>query len=289
MKINQPSLESVGGHSLFKTSDAGHRLGHLLPGCCFLLISIGYLSTIFVRVLNGSDIKEMFPEKNKMFLRNWGAILAILSWSLALYEGLGGLISGFGFFFQMAHIVLYLFFSLVSVASVLETFNFLPLDSWRVVASVAFFVASIIWNSHASMQSGSEQSFHIYLGEINRATAVTFAYSVYQPTNAIAILISLSLILLQGLWFLTITLGLFCGETLHIPNHRVGLYLSLECLIVTSAVLTAAVFLNVKYRLKEESSEIRFQKVLNEVIDCDSDEEESEGQMVNPVSPVEML
>jgi Family of unknown function (DUF716) len=156
------------------------------------------------------------------------------------------------FFHYLGHLATFFSFLVAGIVGILESCRLVPIDTFRKLGGLSFFLVYMIFRDHAQFQPGAMGDAHALLAQINLATAVSIAYSVMVPSNLEADVAVYVLILLQGIWVWTMSYLFFAfGDPDHLykdvsqwpmRDHVVPLFTFEVCGMVLLCYTIAVVF-----------------------------------------------
>jgi len=209
--------------------------GHIAPALIFSCFG-GYalLKTLSLtkELPAGRTFAEVhIPFRNKRIIRNIGTSCSLLTFSGMLYHAAG---DGIDMSLKV-HMIIYFCFLFAGLTAVLESYERLPPDSARTSCSLALLMSGFVWNSHGSaMMEPVNRNVHLYLGYINVANGLAFAYSIMQPSSIRAHIISWALFVVQGIWLFYIAFYLCCVE---LDEFMVEAHLALITVVVAFVIM----------------------------------------------------
>jgi len=183
--------------------------GHVIPGAFFAGFGLFFL-VLTARRLFKAESNEDFcanhiPERNKSLLKRVSLVLITCTILGIFIEGVGGQIllgeAGHSFFRNLQHITLYSMFCFAGVVGVFESYNRLPLDSFRAATAVALLGEAVIWHEHSLMKMNLvDTRIHALVAFTSLGSSVCMTISVYKPHHLVPFVGSFLFMLWQGLW-----------------------------------------------------------------------------------------
>lgn len=217
--------------------------GHAISAAFFLFFGCSVLGFMLKRSMDlppGRTYCQLYvPETNAILLRQIGWTVIVATSIGILGEGLGAVFDSTmpeaGFFHQLTHETLYLSFGFVGVIALLESKRKVPPDTCRAGMVLALVLNYVMMNAHGNMKRNPTDSIvHIYLAQLHLVNALVMAYSIKYPDSLIAYVTAFGLIVITGLWMLTLGFYACCID---ISMHEAGTYFSLEIVLVFFAIV----------------------------------------------------
>ncbi len=180
--------------------ERGNFIGHLVPasfflgfGAFFLLLTLKRCRELQCKASKdgpssvASFVDTHVPE-NPRVLRRSGVVLMICTTMGFILEAGGGLKDGKGFFYELAHEVMYGTAFFVGMACHLEADGRLCPNSHRYALSFAFLMQYLLWYEHALMlvEDPLANRVHMIQAQINLIASLVFGYSAHAPRSMFA-------------------------------------------------------------------------------------------------------
>ena len=237
---------------------SGAFAGHFVAGTIYSCFGLFFLGLVFKRSLMESPTgtggegyaERHIPEQNTRLLFRIGMILTILCPLGIVGEALSGWIVKDDWLFQAGHEALYFTFFFAGIVFYLESLGRLPPDSCRMGLAVALLAAHLEWGGHAHMKSNAvDERLHVLLANASLANAFAFAWSVREGSKSFAAyVVSIALLLLQGMWLYTAAFNLGVGNRYSdqggafLTMHNVTIIFCVELLSVAFAIVFGAAY-----------------------------------------------
>jgi Family of unknown function (DUF716) len=246
---------------------SGAFAGHLVAGTVYSCFGLLLLGLVFKRSLTessssssagrggagagaGTYAERHIPERNTRLLFRIGMVLMILCPLGIVGEALSGWIVKDDWLFQAGHEALYFTFFFAGVVFHLESMGRLPPDSCRMGLAVALLASHLEWGGHAHMKSNEvDERLHVLLANTALANALAMAWSVREGSRSFAAyVVSIALLLLQGMWLYTAAFNLGIGNRYSdqggafLTMHNVTIIFCVELLSVAFAIVFGAAY-----------------------------------------------
>lgn len=240
----------------------GSGIFHLIPGSLQMIAGGSMLLVCLKRSRKlppGKSFAELhIPESDPSIIMPMSWMVMSVTLFAILMEGVGAWRNLGDPFAQLPHQVLYFSFFFSGIIAQLEVKRRLPMDSHRAGLSVAFLISFLLLRAHTKMKPlAVDRELHSYLSYISLLTSIVIAYSMRCTDSVLAYIASFSLVLLMGLF--TITIGFYewgtgdGGYVLDIPLHSVVTYFTLEIALVGMTVTLGYAFFGPKPRSDQEN------------------------------------
>lgn len=189
----------------------------MVAGTALTLFPLGVLFIYFKRarqlqwspsaatLKSRSFADNYIPEPDMALLYKVGLAIAVLSASAAIGEFIDWTyISGPGHN-ALPHIALYSSFTCVGITAILESMGRLPPDSVRQTMAVVLVLETGLLHTHAMMKGDAVDVLrHEISAWISAANALALLYSIHNPKCIPAWIAGIALVLLQGMWWITL-------------------------------------------------------------------------------------
>ena len=181
------------------TVERGNFIGHFVPasfffgfGCFFLILTLKRCLELQSKASKNSECLSFadvhVPEHPTVLLRS-GVILVTCTTAGAILEAGGGVKDGLGFFYELAHEVMYLSVFFTGMVCCLEARARLFANSHKCALSFTFLMQYLLWYEHALMLMEEDPlacRVHTIQAQINLLGFVVFGYSAYEPRSMFA-------------------------------------------------------------------------------------------------------
>ena len=258
----------------------GRFVGHLLPGSIF----IGFASFFLLLALkrgrnlppnNNKTFCELHvPERDRKILRSFGNTIMCLTAVGMIVEATGGVITFGNPFFQLMHIEMYFSFFAVGMISVLESKRLVPPDTVRLALGIVTLLSGLIAYGHAAMKTTmAGQETHFIWCYQYFVTGATFLYSVKYPSSLFGYILGYSMLLLLGVWTITLASQICCFEY---TAHFVPTVYGMETVALLGSIVAVAVIFLPKPENEnlEDTEDYELLKTTVTVAEGDSEEDE---------------
>lgn len=226
----------------------GAFFGHFIPAFFYFCFSTFFLllslkRAIRLRLLENNNKQSPSPTQQQQstsfaelhipeqncFLLLCMSLILVGTTSVGLLEEIGTQIYDPGFH-PLTHQAVYISFMIVGLIGILESRQFLPADSIRMVMTIAFIGQAMMFADHAKEKvTKTDESLHMYVSYVSWANAIMLMYSIHDPTSVRAYVASWALMLLQSTWFTTVALY---ASFINMEAQFVGTWLSLQAMII---------------------------------------------------------
>ena len=252
---------------------SGTLVGHIVPGAPFLVAGlIMLLWSIRQNLKPGQTFVDKFSQF-RLFPRLALTVMGASAFAFST-ETISMLVqSGY---YPWDHLVFACSFFIVGITMKWEHQGRLPVDTYRSSLVVSLVLqAFMMWGHAAHKPSPQDILFHSIWGYIDQAAVVVIALSVRNPESAVLWVTGWALLLLQGIWVITIGFYQCCFD---IEHHNISMLLSLECLIILLSILAAVAYCGPE-RAQNTSSRREFE-LLTESADDEDELEEEKGNVI---------
>jgi len=227
---------------------SGSSIGHLLPG--LLLLLTGFVLTI--HSMKRSRCEQLIDKK---FLLRLSLVTFLLTSTGILTEGIIGIRKGNGFFNFIVHQAAYFAFTCVGVIGIMESKSILQINSTQRFLSLACFIHSLMFYIHGMEQTEEMELAHFLLSCLYMGTSILLAFSVYHKSSVEAAIGSFVMLMITGVWYITIALRFYKGFSRHPSEHmpNMGQILSIFCFELVGILSSCYIMISIYIRHTEKS------------------------------------
>jgi len=139
------------------------------------------------------------------------------------------------------HLTYFLSFFMVGLVLHLEGRRLLPNDSWRRLMCLVWFMQYDAWKDHSLMKKEDYQRMiHMKISDVCFVLGILWIYSVWDPKNFPALLISNIGMIVLAAWMVTVGANSEIGGWVVMDPHKVSGYFQLHILAVVFVCLIVA-------------------------------------------------
>jgi len=144
-------------------------------------------------------------------MRLLGSMLIVATVCGMIIEAVGGFITFKNLLFQIAHESIHLSFFVDGIVCILESYKRVPMDSWRLFFSLAFFIESAVFHGHQMEQRPLEAAMHSILSGMSFLTGLSFLLATRNPRDVFPHALGIVGVIFQGFWLIVIGYVVYSG------------------------------------------------------------------------------